>query len=778
LTLTLGELETEKLIPTVKPDKAKQEVRWSSSSIAKATVDQEGNVRAIADGNAVITVTTIDGNKTATCNVTVIDPSIVHVTGVTLNKASLGLGIDKEETLTATVAPGNADNKNVSWSSANAGIATVDQSGKVKGTGEGSTTVTVKTEDGNHTATCTITVTAVINVTGVSLNKVETEILIGQEETLIAFVEPAEANDKTVVWSSKDSTIATVDQTGKVKGITAGNTEITATTVDGEYTAKCGVTVKSPVIPVTGVTLSITTLNLYVNATDILGATVLPATATNQGVTWSSSNAGVATVSATGMVTGISKGTTTIAVKTDDGDYKAECELTVSINPAFPLKLSMTGTLRMVSGETKTLAVTVENTDYTVSVSPATGLTCTKSGNNAINCVASAGGRYTVTATAVADTSTKARAFVTVINTVDAVVGKTAVVGAGSSHTLVIQGDGSLWAWGLNTYGQIGDNSTTTSRIPVRIGTDNDWVAVSGGDGHSLALKSGGSLWAWGRNNYGQTGDGAVTANRLTPVRIGMDDTYDNDWLAISACNNNSMALKSDGSLWTWGQNNYRQIGDNTTTNRNTPTRIGADNDWVAVSSGASHAKALKSDGSIWAWGQNNYGQIADGTTTTRGIPTLVGSDYNWIAVSGNGNHSIALKSDGSLWAWGHNAYGQLGDDTTVNRDAITPVGTDKDWIVVSSGTSHSIALKTGGSLWTWGRNSDGQLGVGSTVTQLNVPTSIGNDWVSASGGAAHTVGVKSDGSLWTWGLNASGQIGDGTTTTRRDPVSVIIGTP
>ncbi|MDR0490310.1 MAG: hypothetical protein LBH28_03560, partial [Oscillospiraceae bacterium] len=245
----------------------------------------------------------------------------------------------------------------------------------------------------------------------------------------------------------------------------------------------------------------------------------------------------------------------------------------------------------------------------------------------------------------------------------DADQGGVRVVSAGYYHTAVITTDGSLWAWGNNVYGQLGDGTTTDRSVPTRIGTSNDWIAVSAGFWHTVAVKTDGSLWTWGRNFYAQLGDGTRT-DCSVPARIGMS----NDWTAVYAGGNHTIATKTDGSHWAWGYNGVGQLGDGTTIRRSVPTRIGVDNDWTAVSAGNNHTSAIKTNGSLWAWGSNNVGELGDGTTIRRNVPTQIGTGNDWATVSVGGGHTVAIKTNGSLWAWGLNDYGQLGDGTDTNR--------------------------------------------------------------------------------------------------------------
>ena len=268
-------------------------------------------------------------------NITLATPSLeggwteatVPVTGVTLNQTSISIVPGGGETLTATVTPADATNKKVTWKSSNEAIATVDANGIVIGVAAGTATITVTTEDGGYTATCAVEVINFVNVTGVTLNKTSTTIAVGASETLTATVTPDNATFKNVTWKSSNEAVATVDANGKVTGVKAGTATITVTTVVGGETATCAVEV---ITSVTGVTLNKTTLKLTKGASETLTATVVPGDAYNKNVTWTSSDPAVATVDASGKVTGVAKGTATITVTTEDGGHTATCAVEVA----------------------------------------------------------------------------------------------------------------------------------------------------------------------------------------------------------------------------------------------------------------------------------------------------------------------------------------------------------------------------------------------------------------------------------------------------------------
>ncbi len=250
---------------------------------------------------------------------------------------------------------------------------------------------------------------------------------------------------------------------------------------------------------------------------------------------------------------------------------------------------------------------------------------------------------------------------------------------AGMNHTMGIKTNGSLWGWGDNPAGQVGNNSTDRQPIPVRIGADTDhWVLVSAGGSHTAAIKSDETLWVWGFNNNGQIGDGTAQ-KRLSPFKIETDNGH---WVTTSAGGYHTAAIKSDGTLWTWGDNIHGQLGDGTETDQKSPIKIGTDNDrWVDVSAGKYHTAAIKSDGTLWTWGYNNNGQLGDGTNTNRTTPFKIDTATDWVAVDAGDYHTIAFKSDGSVWTWGLNSSGQVGDGTLVSR--ITPT-------LILSGSSSS----------------------------------------------------------------------------------------
>ena len=358
LTLVVGESKT--LTATVKPsDATDKSVSWSSDKPDVATVDDSGKVEAKAAGEATVTVTTKDGGKTATCKVTV-TAAEVKVTGVKLDRSSLTLAVGESETLVATVSPDDATNKEVTWSCNDISVAKVEE-GKVTGIKAGTATIIATTKDGGYKATCAVTVTATgSEVTGVTLNETELTLEVGEGAKLWETVTPSTASDKSVTWSSDKPEVATVDESGNVEAKSAGEATITVTTNVGGKTATCKVTVVEKVVPVTGVTLDKTTLNLTEGEDATLVATVKPDDASNKAVTWSSDKPEIAKVDENGKVTAVKAGTAKITVTTKDGGKTATCTVTVKAKTVAVTGVSLDKTtLNMTVGEKVTLKATV-----------------------------------------------------------------------------------------------------------------------------------------------------------------------------------------------------------------------------------------------------------------------------------------------------------------------------------------------------------------------------------------------------------------------------------
>jgi hypothetical protein len=322
-------------------------------------------------------------------------------------------------------------------------------------------------------------------------------------------------------------------------------------------------------------------------------------------------------------------------------------------------------------------------------------------------------------------------------------------ISAGYSHSLAIAA-GVAYGWGFNGDGSLGDNTTSSRKTPVTVvGGINTWTQVSagtGGDtsGHSLGLTSAGIAYAWGENSAGQLGDNTTTS-RLSPVTVvGAIDT----WAQVSAGESCSLGRTSGGVLYAWGSNQYGRLGDGTTTARSSPvTVVGGFSNWSQVGKAGRHSLAFRSDGVLYAWGRNAYGQLGDNTTTSRSSPvTVVGGINTWTQVSGSKLISLGVTSTGVAYAWGQNNYGQLGDNTGTGKSSpVTVVGGINNWNQVSSGHQHNLGRTSAGVAYAWGRSLYGENGDSTTTTRSSPVIFSGGltNWTQVAAGGRHSLALR-----------------------------------
>jgi len=355
-------------------------------------------------------------------------------------------------------------------------------------------------------------------------------------------------------------------------------------------------------------------------------------------------------------------------------------------------------------------------------------------------------------------------------------------IAGGQLHSLALKEDGTVLAWGYNEQGQLGDGTNTSSSTPVQVQDPNDLSGylsgvadIAAGSSHSLALKEDGTVWAWGSNRVNELGDG-TNDNSTQPVRVmNLSEVW-----AIAAGSSHNLALKNDGTVWAWGNNTSGresplfgsvsgQLGDDEIPRSSTPVQVGGLPDGIlAVAAGLAYNLALKNDGTVWAWGLNDVGQLGDGTNTDTSTPVRVSELDGVRAIAAGGSNGLALKEDGTVWAWGSNRFGQLGDGTSTDgavttceitqvglttpsscTDSNTPVqASELDGIeAIAAGGSHGLALKEDGTVWTWGFNQAGQLGngtytLGTPTVGINTPAQVGElSAVKAiAGGGEHSL--------------------------------------
>lgn len=347
-------------------------------------------------------------------------------------------------------------------------------------------------------------------------------------------------------------------------------------------------------------------------------------------------------------------------------------------------------------------------------------------------------------------------------------------VSCGSWHSLAIRNNGSLWAWGANLNGQLGDGSNVFKTIPVQVGNSTQWMKTEAGDYHSIGLRTDGTIWAWGNNGSGQLGQGNVNSSNV-PIPIGMDT----NWIDIAAGGDFCLALKQDGSLWAWGKHTYGQLGIGSNTTQTLPVRVDSLHTYIHIACGLSHALAIRSDSTLWAWGYNLSGQLGTGNNINTSFPTLVDSQYHWLRATAGKYHSLAIRTDGSLWSWGLNGDFQLGNGSTISSNAPLLVDSVEEWVQLAAGGNHSLGTTQSGYAWCWGDNFYGQLGIGNTVSQsLPIQCSSNTNHVMIAAGERHSMVLQQSNQLSGCGYNNDGAVGNGSQFNQLNLVPILCSNP
>ncbi len=317
------------------------------------------------------------------------------------------------------------------------------------------------------------------------------------------------------------------------------------------------------------------------------------------------------------------------------------------------------------------------------------------------------------------------------------------MVAAGDYHTLAIKMDGSLWGWGKNQYGQVGNRTTIDAQAPVRVGVDADWAFVAGGASHSIGIRSNGTLWAWGMNSSGQLGDG-TTSQSLVPIQVGTNT----NWTTAAAGGSHSAGVQADGSLWTWGSDGQGQLGNGSAPGTNMPGRVGAEFTWRQVAAGDQHTLAVKTNGTLWGWGDNMSRQLGlmPGSTYSYTLPELIESGKRWTSVSAGFRGSSGIRDDGGWYAWGLFA--------SVIPSRVGSTG--QTWVATSCHYGGCVAVNNNGTVWGFG----GALPDMGLAPSKPAQLLDGSNWLAVCSGFEHGGAVAQDGALWMWGSGRNGQRG------------------
>jgi alpha-tubulin suppressor-like RCC1 family protein len=356
-------------------------------------------------------------------------------------------------------------------------------------------------------------------------------------------------------------------------------------------------------------------------------------------------------------------------------------------------------------------------------------------------------------------------------------------ISAGFAHSVELKSDGTVWAWGDNSGYQLGLGSSFTatySSVAEQVTGISGIIAVAAGENHTLALKSDGTVWAWGTNDHGQLGNSDLTSSAsYSNVPIEVSIPSNETIKAIAAGTDFSLALDSNGAVWAWGRNDSGQLGSSTLNlnDQFKPVNISAITSVITlpvitqIAAGQYHALAVDATGLVWAWGGNSNGQLGDGTVN--GIPIDSEDPVKVTGLSGAGNlsgvtkvaagdlNSFALMSGGTVTAWGLNATGQLGNGSKTDANVPVSVSTITGVTAISAGYSQTIALKSDGTVWAWGGDVSGELGNGTTTASTTPQPNGFTAATSCSAGNFFSLALKSDGTSWAWGDNSDGQLGN-----------------
>lgn len=345
------------------------------------------------------------------------------------------------------------------------------------------------------------------------------------------------------------------------------------------------------------------------------------------------------------------------------------------------------------------------------------------------------------------------------------VAGEWASVASGAFHSCAIQTDGSLWCWGDNEYGRLGLDPGAELEVlrPQRVG-DKTWTEIGAGFWHTCGIRDDGTLWCWGNNANGQLGD-TTRVNRDVPTQVG-----DLRWKSLGVGDFTTCAIRDDDSLWCWGLNIVGQVGDGTVTERTAPTNVGGTRKWTSVSASTAHACAVTVEGEMWCWGTGPFGGP---TSTMQGVPGLVESGHAWTAVA-TMIGTICGISGGQVLCWGSNDHGQLGDGTLTDRPAAAPVASGiGNFVRLGARVNTVCAISADGVMACWGENRRGQIGSDLAAPVQLTPFELDGTWRRGAPSLHHACAIDSSNHLFCTGGNGSGQRGDGTGGSVLRPVNI-----
>ncbi len=621
-------------------------------------------------------------------------------------------------------------------------------------------------------ASCHKDITAISKVASVFLQPTNVSLLVGDTLTIVASESDINGiilTGVTPTWTSSDTTIAVVSTSGVVTARKVGSVSIVATAGSGAATAK--VSVVSALPPsISSITVAPTPAFVAVHGTQQLTATVrdsLNNAIPGLTVTWQSNNPGVATVSTTGLVTGVAVGS--VVISASIGGYLGTSNVTVqTVITLGPSSVAVAPTSATV-GIGRTVQFSATATDSTGNTFPNATATWTSSDPTIVSVNATTGlatgvaaGTATITGTAFGG---HGNALVTV-----QVLHLTAV-SAGDLHSCSLATDGSAWCFGGDQADQLGDSTETNSSAPVATKGGLHFASLSSGYAHNCALTTTSVTYCWGDNLSGELGDGTM-AHRATPVAVTGGQTF----TSITAGEDHSCGLTAAGVAWCWGNDLSGQLGNGQTTNSASPVAVGGGLTFASISAGFQNTCGVTTAGAAYCWGDNTRGQLGNGTLTASATPILVTTATPFVSISSGYQHSCGVTSGGAAFCWGSNDQGQLGTGDTQSHMLPVAVAGGTSFATVSTGGLYTCGLATSGAGFCWGDNIWGELGSGTTSPSSNVPVAVAGGLVfrTLSSGNYHSCAMAGGNVAYCWGDGGQGQLGSGTDNLSPTPVKVI----
>jgi alpha-tubulin suppressor-like RCC1 family protein len=621
------------------------------------------------------------------------------------------------------------------------------------------------------TASCHHDLTNTSDVASVFLAPTNVSLLVGDTLTIVASEEDINGIvlfGRTVVWASSDTTVAIVNTSGLVTARKIGNISITATSGTAGGTAKVAVVAALPP-SIASITVSPAPAFVVVHGTQQLTATVrdtLGRPVPGLTVTWQSNNAGVATVSSTGLVTGIANGSAVISANIGGflGTSNVTVQAVITLGPSSVAVAPPSATV----GIGRTVLFTATATDSTGNTYP-NATAQWKSSNTAIVTIDSTGLATGVSAGVATITGIAFGGSGTAIVTVQVL--HLIAVSAGDLHSCGLQTDGSAWCWGGDQADQLGDSTETNSSSPVATHGGLKFASLSSGYAHNCGLTTVSIAYCWGDNTSGELGDG-TTLHRPLPVAVGGGITFS----SITAGEDHTCGLTAAGTAWCWGNNLSGQLGNGQTTNSPTPVAVSGGIVFASLSAGFQNSCGVATNGAAWCWGDNTRGQLGNGTLNTSSAPVQVTSTTAFVSIGSGFQHTCGIAAGGAAFCWGSNDQGQLGTGDTQSHSLPVAVSGGNSFATVGAGGLYTCGLAASGAAFCWGDNIWGELGTGVTSPSSNVPVAVagGLTFRSLSTGNYHACGMAGATVAYCWGDGGEGQLGNGTNNLSAAPVKVI----